>query len=279
MFKAIKKVVSLFFSSGNKQPETQDTHIKLPGELEPSAGWLIKEAYEKIMKNIEASDKFKKIVLKTLIEFEQTGGDRRLFKKCIKNNLIFEDWNWPKFDRWYKIFKKLDEWPYSWTEHIYEEPDLLPTSIEESLHYLTISEIKAFLREHNLIPKPMPKKRSGWEIAICNNMDWELLKPLIIEKHTVYIDQYLDIRKEDKLNLLFGDLTGCIYARYRYYQLKDLMQNSIVKNTNRLIAEGSNKNFTVEKKIINKFNKGEISDHPPYFPGCSIRIFSERIKK
>ena len=280
MFKAIKKFAFCFFSSGNEPPETQDSHIKLPGELEPSAEWLIKEAYTKIMKNIEASDEFKAAVLNTLIEFQQTGGGSRLFKRSIiENNLILENWIWPEFDQWYKIFKKANDWPYGWTENIYKEPDLLPTSVEDSLHYLTVQEIKTFLKEHKLTPKPMPKNRVDWETTFCNNVDWELLQPLIIEKYAVYRDQYLERRKIDKLNLLFGFLVACIHSCLRYYQLKDLMQDPIVKKTRRLIASGSNEKLKIEKDFIEKFNNGEISEYPPYFPGCSIRIFSERRKK
>jgi len=278
MFRAIKKVVSLFLP-GDKQSETQDTHFKPPGELKPSSEWLIKEAYEKVMKNIEASDKFKKIVLNALIEFKQTNEDNRFFKNYIENDLILEDWSWPEFDHWYKIFKISEEWSYGWTEYLYKEPDPLPESIEKSIHYLSVKEIKNFLKKHNIAPKPMPKNRSGWEAAICNNGDWELLKPLIIEKYTEYRDHYLYKRKEDKLNLLFGDLSHCVYSQLRYYQLLDSMQYSFVKNTRRLVASGCNKKLTIEKEFVEKFNNGEISEFPPYFPGCSIMIFSERIKK
>jgi hypothetical protein len=281
MFKAIKKIASLF-SSGNKQPETQDTPIKLPGELEPSAEWLIKEVYGKIMENIEASSEFKKTVLEALYEDKQTGGGSRIFKKYINNDLIFEDWIWPEFDYWYKIFKNSNEWPHTWTEYLYEEPDELPISIEDSLHYLTVQEIKVFLKENKLTPKPMPKNKSGWETAICENGDWALLKLLIIKKHTAYKDIFFNKRRKDKLNLLFHYFAQSIHGRLRYYQLQDLMSDLTAVKIGRIegiFARSDNEKLTIEQEFVQKFNNGEISDYPPYFPGCSVRVFTKRAKR
>lgn len=253
--------------------------VEYPGELAPSAEWLIKEAYEKIMKNVEASEKFKKTVLDKVIEYFQNQGDTRLFKRCIEDDLINEKWNWPEFDHWFQVFKKANEWPPGWTDNITKDPDPLPASIKESLNYLTIQDIKAFLKEHNLTPKPMPQKRTDWDTVICKIGDWSLLRPIIAGRHEAHKNHYLYIRTKDKLNLLFNYLILGVYGRLRYYQTNELMRNPFTAKNGKIIIEISGKELAVEKALAAKFNKGELANYPPFFPGCSMSISWVRSKR
>jgi hypothetical protein len=279
MLKAIIRFTSRLFSSIDKQTVTVPPPVEYPGELAPSAEWLIKEASVKTLKNIEASDKFKKIVLDKLIEYFQNQGDTRIFKRCIEDDLINESWDWPEFDHWFHVFKKDNEWPPGWTSHIIKDPDPLPTSISESLLYLTTKDIKAFLKEYNLTPKPMPQKRDDWATVICEKGDWNLLKPRIGERHEYHKKLYLYKRMRDKLNLLFTYLVLGVYGRLRYYQTNELMHQPFTAKKGKVALEMGGKELAVEKEFAEKFNKGEIADYPPFFPGCSMSVSWVRSKR
>lgn len=279
MLQTLKKIAARFLQSEQKPAEVASVKFRY-SQLAPSNPWLIKEAVDKKLENIEASDKFKKIVLDTLIEFEETGESSRFFEKCInEHHLIDETWSWPEFDYWFDVFKKEGKWPPGWTDYITRDPDPPPASIQESLGCLTVSEIKVFLKKHALMPKPMPKKRPEWEAAICEKGDWNLLRPTIIEKHAASRNLHLHYRKKDKLNLLFNYCAHSIYHRLDYYRHQDLLNDAVAMKIGRITglqAKSSNDDLAIEKDFVEKFNNKEISAYPPYFPGCSIRIFTTR---
>lgn len=266
-------------SENDSAPKPSTSSLKLPGELEPSAEWLIKEAYEQIINNVQASERFKTTVLDTLIEFEQTGAGSRLYEQCINNNLINEEWNWPEYDNWFAVFKKADQWPFTWNKILYTEPDPAPDTIKASLPYLTVPDIKDFLKKHDLMPKPMPKNRAEWDAVLCEKGNWNQLKPMITGRHEAHKNHYLFKRNKEKLHLLFIYLIHGVYGRLRYYQTQDVMSDPVSAKIGKIKAQRSDDKLTVEKDLVEKFNNGEISNYPPFFPGCTVTIGWERIKR
>ena len=196
----------VFFEIASRQTETQDTHLEFPGELKPSSEWLIKEAYNKVMNDIKASDTFKKRFLDALIEDTKSGGGRRYFNKMVKPHLLHEAWEWPEYDYFYKKFKELNEWPFLWDKYLYKHPPEPKKSVEEALPLFNIKEIKQILNDNNLMPKPMPKLRKDYEKVLIQKVNWELIEQLVIGKYEEEPRYYEIKKKEAKLELLYGYL-------------------------------------------------------------------------
>ena len=145
---------------------------------------------------------------------------------------------------------------------------------------MTVNEIKSFLREHDSMPKPMPKNKDGWILAV-KGVDKEKLIPLLKAKYMVYRQEYQTKKRLNKLTLLYDFLIKSVYGDRRKNEIQSWVEDEDVCRVCGppvvFIRDlDPDRNIESVKQLADQFNAGKLKEFPPYFPGCSFNVLADR---
>lgn len=228
-----------------------------------SARWVIREAFDKVMQSVKVSDEKKEALFNSFQEAHRSG-DPCKEKDSVFEHLLDIDWKWLEYEKWAEIFKQRQQWPYMWGkyESLVESTKSMPENVSDAMVYFKVSELKNILKERNITLKPAPKARPELEHRFKEVISWEEFKPFVESKYKEVLEENKDRAREDLCKLLAHTLTMTIYTLIHYYQGIDLIQANSHEHYWRVGGFDP-----IEKEFADKFNRGETTDFPPYFPG------------
>ncbi|MBI3584014.1 MAG: hypothetical protein HY096_08700 [Nitrospinae bacterium] len=148
-----------------------------------------------------------------------------------------------------------------------------PESVSNVIGYFKVNELKNFIKERNIKLKPAPKTRAELELRFKEVVSWEDFKPTAIKRYEELIEKEESDKEDNLCRLLSHTLTMTTYSLVRYYQIQELLQNSIHRYIIRISSAGD----LIKDEFAEKYNRGEIKDLPPYFPGDRNGITTELV--
>ena len=145
-----------------------------------SAKWIINESFKQVMPSIDAPEIKKERFLKVYTKAHKSG-DPHAEEQTAINIFANTDWIWHTYEKWLKIFKERGEYPSMWFSfrEIFEEPPISPKSMDETLVYLNVKELREILKDKGLKKKPAPKKREDFERIVHEELSLDHILPFI----------------------------------------------------------------------------------------------------
>lgn len=242
------------------------------------ATWVFKEAFDNIMASVEAPERIKQQFCAEILKAHQTGSSREAENAAIKA-FLNSGWTWHEYDKWKQIFQKRNIYPVQW--HIYDiikEPPNKPTKLYDALPYLKVTDMRTLLRVKGIHRKPAPKKREEFEAIISTEFLFEHLYPFVSAAFETKLQEYHTSIESGKCRLLAGTILRASFVSLRFHQCQDLIKTGFMSH--KIIMSESN-DCPITDEFAAKFNNGEISGIPPFFPGDRGTIFCvpQEIKK
>ena len=236
------------FGSGN---ETGDSPLRLPD---------CSETLQKTSIDVPGlSDDIKRQLREALVAAELKGEGIEEIERNIRGFLT-TDFKWPEFDKWCRIFRKDNAWPYLWDDvgyYIY----LKECSIEELTKELKKDQLFTLAEKYQLKVKKSTSKKE-----LINILNASIPKE---DRKTVFDivnqDWYPAFLKAKRLllchHLLFSAVNSVEEIRNQY-------PDGIVKYIE-ILATGDSCSFC-QKKDGKKYRLSSIKkeDLPPYHIGC-----------
>lgn len=232
-----------------------------------SAKWVIREAFDKVMQSVEISDEKKEALFNSFQEVHRSGNPRKE-EEAVITHLLNTSWKWLEYEKWNEIFKQRQQWPYMWQhyESLLESPDEMPVNISDAMAYFKVNELKSILKERNINLKPAPKTRVELELRFKEVIPWEVFKPFVENRYKEVLKKKNDRREKDLCRLLAHTLIMTIYTLRRYYEGIEVIKDDL-HNSWYWCVSAVDDLYPIEKEFADKFNRGEIANFPPYFPG------------
>lgn len=250
------------------QPDGK-SHVSGPHReaVEPgfkTAEWVIHEAFSYVMATVEVSSETKNRLFREYSKAHRDG-DPRGEEKAVVDALANSGWRWKDFEEWSQRFKTEKKWPYMWRSfpELYEAPPSDPTTINDALEYMTVNDMKAFATARGLMAKPVPRKRADFEKLIAARCPLQNVLPAVAPAVKRAVAAFAERREIAKCRLLAHTLTMRMYSVRNKVQFDEL--NKTVGGYKLKILAGAG--CPVEDKYAAMFNRGEIQDLPPFFPG------------
>lgn len=228
-----------------------------------SAYWVIEQAFEQIMADVDAPSDAKRHLLSLYTEAHRTG-DPRHEAGAVETAFQGIEWGHEYFGRWHKRFSARGEFPYMWCKY----PDLCsgdpppPGTVAEALEYLRVPEMRRLAIELGVMPsKPRPRKRTEF-VALLKHTD---VPAPILDAAMVRFGEQMQARR-DRIERARYDLLAHTLTM-RVYKLRKMADWSRLRPHEpgcRLRAMQSH--CPIESEYVAKFNAGELTGLPPYFP-------------
>jgi hypothetical protein len=280
MLNLLKKISSAF--AGTKK--TQQKKTCPPNNYSaPSEEKAKQNIFDKVMNKIQASDYFKTTMQEAFWAYFNQAQGQREFEKIAREKLLNETWTWPLYNKWHARFKEEGKWPRTWSDFLTKEPHTMDEYSDVLYQDMSVNEIKSFLKEQSSMPKPMPKNKDGWILAI-KSIDKKILTSLLEEKYRGYRQKYEKKRRLEKLSLLYAFLIKSVYGDRRKIEIQDWIEDGdrcrVFGPPVVFISDfDSDRNIECVKQLADQFNAGKLKEFPPYFPGCSFNILADRKRK
>lgn len=130
------------------------------------------------------------------------------------------------------------------------------------------------MKELGIKIKPAPRKSIDVFNAINKHVKIDAMRPYIENRYPEYVTEYHLYAEQTKCRLLVNDIVHLFLNLRRYYQSLDYIKSVKPKRYKYKIESLSNFLSSIDKEYTRKFNKKEISDIPPFYPGypCSLRF-------
>ncbi len=223
---------------------------------------ILRHSFDQVMATVEL-DANQREALFTAWSTANRSGNPSMEKTAATSILLGSGWRWPEYDRWSERFAAAEEWPYMWY-HLQglAEPDLPPpTTAAEAMSYLLVTTMTTIARERGILPKPAPRKRVELEVLLLAQVPTSALAEAARERYQTAAAVYREQRENSKCELLVHTLAMTAYALRSVQSLERLGCHGYQLTV--LAAAGD----AIEDRFAAKFNAGEITQLPPFFPG------------
>lgn len=233
---------------------------------EKSEDAIFKEAFNKATRTITAP----KDVLKNLFcDFKEAlfSGSPRNCEKATVKHLAGSGWTWGDFDLWHAEFTARGEWPCMWSAFADdEENEAPPETVKEALFLFSVNELKDMIKENGIIIKPALKTRAETEAAVILHLSWEDIQKRVTNRLIQKKNMTEGKLENAKCHLLAHTIDMTFYALRHYYKKTTFIEHNPFGNTYVMCVNSIN-GCEIEKEFANRFNHGETTEIPPYFPG------------
>jgi hypothetical protein len=228
-----------------------------------------REAFTKIMDGVNMPQTGRTELLNVCL----ADHDRRELEKAFFEILSGVAWTWHDLNKWLAVFKERKKYPGSWEECLYQEPVPMPTTVNRALTIFSFKQQRALLKELGIILKPAPRTWIEVAAAFTKYIKIEAVLPHIENRYPEYVDEYLAHAQQAKACILANDITHLFLNLRRYYQSLDYIKENVLKKRYKYSVEVSSPfSSSVDKEYARthnkKYNKGEITEIPPFYPGC-----------
>ena len=236
-----------------------------------SERWVIEQAFEQIMADVDAPSDAKHRLLSLYAEAHRSGDPRRE-AEAVEAAFQGIEWGREYFGSWTERFRTNGEFPYMWKSYLELRSDPLPPrTIDEALEYLRVPDMRRLALDLGVMPdKSRPKKRTEFidllsrtgESAPVLNAAMACFSERLQERHRRL--------ERAKCKLLAHTLTARVYSLIR------MASWSRIRNQAGWRMRATSTSCPVESEYVAKFNTGKLDILPPYFPGDRTSIIIER---
>lgn len=236
-----------------------------------SEHWVIEQAFEQIMADVDAPSDAKHQLLSLYAEAHRSGDPRRE-TEAVEAAFQGIEWGREYFGSWTERFRMDGEFPYMWKSYLELRSDPLPPrTIDEALEYLRVSDMRRLALDLGVMPdKPRPKKRPEF-VDLLSRTDESAP---VINAAMVCFSERLQERhrrlEHAKCKLLAHTLTARVYALIR------MASWSRIRHQAGWRMRAMSTSCPVESEYVAKFNAGKLDSLPPYFPGDRTSIIIEK---
>lgn len=235
---------------------------------------LDREVFDEVIDKIRFAEDVREDLF---VAWSQNINDPRTQSNRVKACLTDVEWQWPLFDHWFEIFRERGEWPYMWARYsaLCEPVVAQPSNLHDAAKLFAVDEIKALFKEQAISPRPAPKNRAQWQEAFGTQLPASLLSsPRVLEKYREYVDWKRFANHGAKAEILSHYLNMCWYKRSQRERSADIWQRWLKDGQGRIVASAIG--CPIEEDFAERFNRGEITDWPPFFPGDRTALLFDR---
>lgn len=196
----------------------------------------------------------------------------RELEKTAINILSSTSWIWFELDKWRVIFRERKKFPGTWDECLYQDPLPIPTTISKALAIFSFKQKRAILKDVGIRIKPAPRTIFEVDDTFKKYIKIEVLKPFIENRYPEYIKEYYEYSEKVKCSLLLNDIETLFTNLRRYYQSLEYIQDVKPRKYKSYVEVDGVFACSIAREYARKYNKKEITDIPPFFPGCLGRF-------
>ena len=195
----------------------------------------------------------------------------------ISNLLKSTDWSWPWFDDYLVLFKSMGTWPDRWS---YVErkagPVVRPDKPEAATEMCVVDELKQVAQLAGVSSPSKSMRRTDWEALVISRCSMEqilaVLEPRFQQEDRSRLEAFLWAKAS-----LLGDTIDRLAQSLTVLDKAKELQAQSSRGGGRgvkvkLVAESHWEHRRVFQRLALRFNRGDLTTLPPYFPGHSTHV-------
>jgi len=246
---------------------------ELPSPLDDRcqpAVWLALEGFEQGMAGIVMDAADRERLAAAFVEAVRSG-QPGAEEAAVQGQLTGTVWHWPELQRWEAYFAQRRQWPVLWhgCPSLTAAQQVPPGNLSEALPYFGYLELRDILNNRSASRKPAPIRVDELAQTFLANVSWEEIAPLAAEKHRLFVERALAGREGDCCRLLAHHLRATVHNLIPYHQGLAVQAHGLFKYRWLVAAPGDE---PAAADFADRFNCGESTRIPPYFPGDRSRL-------